>query len=77
LITATVHGVGTATTGLSLEDENGFSLCQSLTITAYSKIECLTSRGHKLHKEKKYCTNYKKSLKNVKSIDECSAWVAR
>jgi hypothetical protein len=63
LLTATVHGVGTATTGLSLEDENGFSLCSNLKISAYSKVECLTNRGYKMIKEKKYCTNFKVSVK--------------
>lgn len=35
-IIATVHGVGTATAGLELVDKSGTSICQTLTITAYS-----------------------------------------
>jgi hypothetical protein len=42
LITATVHGVGTATKDLSLVDKDGKSICQTLKIVAYSKVECLT-----------------------------------
>jgi len=35
-IIATVHGVGTATTGLDLVNKKGDSICQTVTITAYS-----------------------------------------
>jgi hypothetical protein len=41
-IIATVHGVGTATEGLDLIDRNGDSICQTLTITAYSVVKCVT-----------------------------------
>ena len=79
-MTATIHGVGTATTGLSLEDENGFSVCSSPKIVSYSKVECLTSRGFKKIKEKKYCTNHKTSIKGSKgpkTLEECVVWVGR
>jgi len=42
-ITATVHGVGTATTGLQLVNANGESICQSLSITAYATVKCVTN----------------------------------
>jgi hypothetical protein len=45
LISATVHGVGTATKGLQLVDAAGKSICEKLTITAYSKVECLAKGG--------------------------------
>jgi hypothetical protein len=42
LITALVHGAGTATQDIQLVDSNGASICESLEVVAYSKIECLT-----------------------------------
>lgn len=42
LITATVHGVVKGSKELSLVDAQGASICQSLNVVSYSKIECLT-----------------------------------
>lgn len=42
LVTATIHGVGTGTTGLQLFD--GSNLCDTITVVSYSIVECLTER---------------------------------
>jgi len=43
MITATVAGVGTQTTGLDLVDSTGASICQTVNITAYGRVLCLTT----------------------------------
>jgi hypothetical protein len=42
LVTATVGGVGTATTGLSLVDSKGASICETIKVTAFATVQCTT-----------------------------------
>jgi hypothetical protein len=42
LVTATIHGVGTETTGLQLS--GGSDLCEEIEVVSYATVECLTKR---------------------------------
>jgi hypothetical protein len=48
LITAIVHGVGTATQDVMLVDQNGADICETVEILEYSKIQCLTKLNQEI-----------------------------
>jgi len=73
LVKATILGVGTATTGLSLVDANGVRFCDDLKITAYSKVECW-ARGTRLV-EPRGCKEIRHKHRSIKSLDGCRSYL--